>query len=101
MLNRHFCWEGGSHRRAYLQDYSDGRGRGFKMLHNTEHSGSQKVKAQSRKIQSGAFSPAKKGDVALLWLHYVTDQTTSKLRIYLSITSVQKDHLRIIDSQWL
>lgn len=102
MLNRHFCWEGVTQTGLFTGLQRGGwGGRGFKMLHNTEHSGSQKVKAQSRKTQSDAFSPVKKGDVALLWLDHVTDQTTSKRRIYSSITSVQKDHLRIISSQWL
>lgn len=58
----------------------------MKMLHDTEHSGSQKIKAQSRKRMSDVISPVNGGDVALLWLDHATDQrttdqTTAKLRI--------------------
>lgn len=59
----------------------------MKMLHDTEHSGSQKIKAQSRKKRkSDVISPVKGGDVALWWFDHATDQrttdqTTSKLRI--------------------
>lgn len=58
----------------------------MKMLHDTGHSGSQKIKAQSRKRKSDVISPVNGGDVALLWSDHATaqrttDQTTSKLRI--------------------